>query len=67
MNAEEFEKLDEKQKKILLFEALKIAEKKEDKNKTELFQIDDFFVESKTTIPFTTKRILTTLLLKPLN
>ncbi len=66
MTAPEFEMLDENQKKIVLFEANKIAEKIEATYKTELFQVDDFFIESKISLNPTLKRILTILKTKPL-
>ena len=61
MTANEFEMLDENGKNIVLFEANKIAEKIEDDYKTELFQVDEFFIESKITLDSTSKRVLTTL------
>ena len=66
MTAPKFEMLDENEKKIVLFEAKKIAEKKEDNYKIELFQVDDFFIESKTSLDSKAKRVLTTYLLNPL-
>ncbi|MDB5246783.1 MAG: hypothetical protein JWQ40_1177 [Segetibacter sp.] len=45
MTVEEFNKLDDQNKKVLIFEASKIAERNEDFKKFELFNIDDFFVE----------------------
>ncbi len=67
MTANEFEMLDENAKNIVLFEANKIAEKTEDAYKTELFQVDDFFIESKITLDSTSKRVLTTLKTNPIS
>ena len=67
MTANEFEMLDENGKNIVLFEANKIAEKIEDDYKTELFQVDEFFIESKITLDSTSKRVLTTLKTKPIS
>ncbi len=61
MTAQEFDMLDENEKKIVLFEANKISEKKEDVYKTELFQVDDFYIESKVSLYSKNKRLLTTL------
>ena len=59
MTANEFENLDDNDKKVVLFEANKIAEKLEGSQKTEVFKIDNFYIESKTSIVFKTKRVLT--------
>ena len=59
MTAKEFENLDDNDKKVALFEANKIAEKLEGSQKTEVFKIDNFYIESKTSIVFKTKRVLT--------
>ena len=59
MTANEFENLDDNDKKVALFEANKIAEKLEGSQKTEVFKIDNFYIESKTSIVFKTKRVLT--------
>ena len=59
MTAKEFENLDDNDKKVALFEANKIAEKLEGSQKTEVFKIDNFYIESKTSMIFKTKRVLT--------
>ena len=60
MTAEQFDKLDEEQKKILIFEAKKITERFEQRMKFELFQIDNFFVETKTSLQHKFKRVVAT-------
>ena len=48
MTVGQFNNLNDEEKKIALFEATKISEKFEDLYKCELFQIGDFFIESRT-------------------
>lgn len=48
MSTEDFENLSEQEKKIQLFEARKVTERYDPFSKYELFYIDNFFVESKT-------------------
>lgn len=48
MTVEDFEKLSEQDKKVQLFEARKVTERQDSFSKFELFYIDNFFVESKT-------------------
>ena len=59
MTAKEFENLDDNDKKVALFEANKIAEKLDGSQKTEVFKIDNFYIESKTSMVLRTKRVLT--------
>lgn len=48
MTAEEFNSLSEQSKRVTIFEADKIEEIKAESDKYELFIIDDFYVEVKT-------------------
>lgn len=59
MTANEFENLDDNDKKVALFDANKIAENLDGSQKTEVFKIDNFYIESKTSMVLRTKRILT--------
>lgn len=59
MTAEEFNNLDEQEKRIQLFEAKKICEHSDGFLKYELFYINDFFVETKTSLNRLFKRTIT--------
>lgn len=59
MTANEFENLDDNDKKVALFDANKIAENLDGSQKTEVFKIDNFYIESKTSMVLRTKRVLT--------
>ena len=48
MTASQFNSLDDQEKKVVLFEAKKVSEKFDEVYKCELFQIGDFFIESRT-------------------
>lgn len=60
MTAEEFNRLDEQSKRVIIFEADKIAENSDYLTKSELFTIDDFFIEVKTSPQNNFKRTITT-------
>jgi len=60
MTAEQFDSLSEEHKNIQIFEAKKITERFQHRDKYELFQIDDFFVEIKTSIQQKFKRVIFT-------
>jgi hypothetical protein len=60
MTVNDFNKLDEDSKKVMIFEAKKVVEKQDGFTKFQLFKIDNFFVETKTTLKNFTKRCLTT-------
>jgi len=60
MTAEEFNNLSEEEKKIALFEARKITERFDQRMKYELFQIDNFFIETKTSLQRQFKRVIAT-------
>ena len=66
MTSEDFNLLDDHQKIELIFDANKITEKRDDEVKYQLFQIDNFFVEAKTSLQGLFKRIITTYSLKQL-
>jgi hypothetical protein len=60
MTAEQFNDLSEEEKKIAIFEARKITERFDQRMKYELFQIDNFFVETKTSFQHHFKRVIAT-------
>jgi 6-phosphogluconate dehydrogenase len=60
MTAEQFNKLNEEQKKVVIFEAKKITERFDEFMKYELFQIDNFFVETRTNVQKKLKRVIAT-------
>lgn len=66
MTIEEFDTLDDDKKVKLIFDANKIAEKANDEANFQLFEIDNFFVESKTSLEGKFKRSFTTYSLKEL-
>ncbi len=59
MTIEEFNNLDEESKQVIIFEADKISERKDDFTKYELFTIHDFFIEIKTSVSYDSKRVTT--------
>jgi hypothetical protein len=60
MTAEQFETLSEEHKNIQIFEAKKLTERFQQRDKYELFQIDDFFVEIKTSLQHRFRRVILT-------
>lgn len=66
MTIEIFNNLKEQQKVQLVFDANKITEKVDDEANYQLFQIDDFFVETRTSLEGKFKRTFTTYSLKEL-
>ena len=60
MTVGQFNDLNDQEQKIALFEAKKITEKFDEKYKCELFQIGDFYIESKTCKHTKINRILIT-------
>ncbi|WP_147204108.1 hypothetical protein [Segetibacter aerophilus] len=61
MTVEQFNDLDEEQKKAAIFDAKKVSERFEKKViKYELFQIDNFFIETKTSLQHKFKRVIAT-------
>jgi hypothetical protein len=57
---EEFNNLDEERKRLIIFDADKVSEKLIDSTKYELFAIQDFFIETKTSISYDFKRTIST-------
>lgn len=66
MTIEIFNTLNEQQKVELIFDANKITEKVDNETNYQLFQIDNFFVEAKTSLEGKFKRSFTTYSLKEL-
>lgn len=66
MTIETFNSLNEQQKVELIFDANKITEKVDREANYQLFQIDNFFVEAKTSLEGKFKRSFTTYSLKAL-
>jgi hypothetical protein len=60
MTIHEFNALDEEQKKAAIFDAKKVTEYFEKRIKFELFQIDSFFIETKTSLQQQFKRVVAT-------
>lgn len=60
MTLEEFNMIDDESKKVLIFEASKIAERRDDCSKFELFNINNFFVEARTSPQYSFKRTMAT-------
>jgi hypothetical protein len=60
MTEKEFNTLDEARKKVLLFESKKITERKIRFTKFELFNIDNFFIETRTSLLHKFKRKMKT-------
>ena len=66
MKPEDFDKLDEHEKQVLIFDAKKIAELTDYFSKYELYQIHDFFIETKTSKARLHKRAIKSYSLKDL-
>ena len=66
MTVETFNNLNEQRKVQLIFDANKITEKVDNEANYQLFQIDDFFVEAKTSLEGKFKRTFATYSLKEL-
>lgn len=66
MTIETFNSLNEQQKVELIFDANKITEKVDREANYQLFQIDNFFIEAKTSLEGKFKRSFTTYSLKAL-
>ena len=66
MTIEMFNSLDEQQKMQLIFDANKIAEKVDNEANYQLFQIGNFFVETRRSLEGKFKKTLTTYSLKEL-
>ena len=66
MTIDDFKILEDHQKVQLIFDANKISEKIDDVANYQLFQIDNFFVESKTSLEGKFKRTIRTFSLKEL-
>ena len=60
MTLDEFNRLDPQSKKVLLFEANKIAERDDERCRYELFAVSDFFIETTTSRLYTFKRTIAT-------
>lgn len=60
MTAEEFNNLNEDQKNVAIFDAKKISERFDQMIKYELFEIDNFFIETKTSLQQKFKRVIST-------
>ena len=60
MRTEEFNNLEEESKRLIIFDADKVSEKLIDSTKYELFAIQDFFIETKTSIGYDFKRTIST-------
>ncbi len=66
MNIENFNNLKEHQKVELIFDANKITEKVDNEANYQLFQINNFYIEAKTSLEGKFKRSFTTYTLKEL-
>lgn len=66
MTIENFNLLDEHQKVQLIFDADKISEKVDNEANYQLFQIDNFFIEARTSLEGKFKRSFTAYTLKEL-
>jgi hypothetical protein len=66
MNVNEFKSLDDHRKVQMIFDANKITEKIDDEANYQLFQIENFFVETKTSLEGKFKRTIKTYTLKDL-
>lgn len=60
MTVEEFNNLDEEQKKVAIFDAKKITERVDHSEKYELFKIDNFFIETKISLQRKFRRVINT-------
>ena len=66
MTIDDFKSLEDHQKVQMIFDATKISEKVDDVANYQLFQIDNFFVESKTSLEGKFKRSIRAYSLKEL-
>ena len=66
MTIDDFKSLEDHQKVQMIFDSNKISEKVDDVANYQLFQIDNFFVESKTSLDGKFKRSIRTFTLKDL-
>ncbi len=66
MTIDDFKMLEDHQKVQMVFDANKVSEKVDDVANYQLFQIDNFFVESKTSLEGKFKRSIRTFSLKEL-
>src|SRR3954468_15436882 len=66
MTIDDFKALEEEQKVQLIFDAYKITEKVDDEANYQLFQIDNFYVETKTSLEGKFKRSFKTYSLREL-
>lgn len=64
MTVEQFNRLNEEEKKAAIFDAEKVSERFDKMMKFELFQIDNFFIETKTSLQHKFKRVIATFSLK---
>lgn len=60
MTVEHFNNLNEEEKKAAIFDAKKVSERFDQVMKYELFQIDNFFIETKTSLQYKFKRVIAT-------
>lgn len=60
MTIDEFDKLSEEKKGVIIFDADKISEGRDDFIRCELFTAYDFFIETKTSIRYNWKRNIST-------
>jgi hypothetical protein len=60
VTVEEFNSLDDDEKKGAIFDAKKVTERSGHQKKYELFQIDNFYVETKTSLLHKFKRVIKT-------
>ena len=60
MTVEEFNNLDEEQKKAAIFDAKKVTERFDPVMKYELFQIDNFFIETRISLQNKFRRVIAT-------
>jgi hypothetical protein len=66
MTAEDFKILEDRQKVQMIFDAKKITERIDQESNYQLFQIDNFYVETKTSLEGKFKRSIKTYTLKDL-
>jgi hypothetical protein len=60
MTVEQFNNLNEDQKKAAIFDAKKVTERVDKVVKYELFQIDNFFIEIRTSLQHRFRRVVAT-------
>lgn len=66
MTLDEFNSLDDQSKRFLIFDATKIAERDDDFTKFELFNISNFYIETRTSHQYIFKRTMATYTLNDL-